>query len=191
MISTPNIIISSDPQLSDIPITEIGSKLKDKFSWLSQAFGKVQRLVEMKGNQRQVFPGVHTKTEYLNLLPDGHIKNYCYFDPVDPLEVETFRRGLQSDLVQSFGVVFWFNYKDIYTDDWNVRTIDNVIADILKFFRNTTFTTCKIVVESIDTETDNIYKGYNHNEIKHQFMMRPYRALRFNIQIRFSEKCTP
>lgn len=189
MITTPNIIISTDPQLSDISITEIGAKLKDKFSWLDEAFGKVQKLTEEKGSTKTTFPAVHTKTEYLNLLPDGHIGNYCYFEPVDPITLESFNRGTQSDLKRNFGVVFWFNYKDVYPIDWNTRTIDNITAEILKFFRDTTFQNCTLIVESIEEETDNIYRGYSHNEIKSQFMMRPYRALRFNIQMRFSEKC--
>lgn len=189
MISTPTIPTLANPVLLDYVLAEINGNLASELTWLDSTFGKVQRLVKDEQGRAQYYPAVYTGAqEYLNLLPDGHIGNYCFWDIEDGQELEYIDRNY-SDYTAKFGLVFWFDFRKVYGSGWMEYSIENVKADVLEALRAKSLRLSSITLTKFYEQAENIYKGYNHNEIEHQFLMRPFGGFRLEGKINFKEQC--
>lgn len=191
MIRTADMPTPADPQLIDVALVELQAVLLDGLSWLSKAYGKAERRVREVDSRSRYYPAayVHTK-DYVSLLPDEHIGNFVWFDVEDSQEVDYVPRGW-SELRSRAGLVFWFDYRTIYPNDYHTRTIENVKSEVLRLLTTTTLQNSTLTVQSFDERAESVYRSYSIDEVKNQLLMRPYGAFRLNALLRYREKCEP
>lgn len=188
MIQNPTIVSITDPQGADLVLSGFQTKLETALSWLTKAYGRVYRLVQELDNDDFFYPGVIVSgKEYLNMLPDGHLGNYCYFE-LDEQVFQEYNKGLYNRFEQGFSCVFWFDLRDIYVD-WETRTIEHVKAEILTALRSLTVSNAQFRLNTIYERAEDVFEGYSVNEVDNQFLMRPYGALRFEGELIYKQKC--
>lgn len=159
--------------LIDDVVSEINSTLAANLSWLTTAYGKVQRLQRTQDGKTIKYPAVFVggnTEDHRSLLPDGSLGNYCYFEVEKQAEYDNIDRHLRPKF--KCKIVFWFDYRTIYAD-WALRSIEEVKAQVLAVLVAAPHSRSVQVFE-IAEDADTIYQGYTHNEIGRQFLMRPY-----------------
>jgi len=178
------------PKFLDIALVEINAKLKLKFSWLNEAFGRAERYTEhhKDGNTLIEYPAIYSgNNRYIKLFPDTSIGNFSF---VISDEFQITERKFQSINGSSdIEFIFWFDFRSVYPANFETRNLINVIYDVMKFFNETSFAKSDIAVMYCDTRVDEIYKGFSHNEIKDQFSMRPYGCFKIKTKIYLKETC--
>jgi len=179
------------PALLDAAFAQVQAKLLSGLSWLDFAFGKAQRLERQREGQTIRYPGVFGSKDYINMFPDSHLGNFCFFDVPDAQVIEDWRRGHFNRFHTGFGLVFWVDLRDVYPADYTRRTTEHVKEEVLRFFATTSFAGCRVEPTEIDERTENIYPGYTIAEIDNQFLMRPYAGFRMSGVITYDEACTP
>ena len=89
--------------LVDDAISTVNATLLANLTWLDGAYGKIQRMrhVDAKGKET-TFPGAYTGTsangtnDYINVLPDQKLGNYCYWEVSDPVEYDNINRNFST-----------------------------------------------------------------------------------------------
>jgi len=181
--------LPESPALFENVAIEMRTKLLAHFAWLTNAYLVAERRVRRYEDGRELrYPGVQVKgTEYLNLLPDAHLQNHSYLDRTgnDSIDYHRARSQVQTEM----GLIFFFDYRDLYPTEWESSTIERVKSDVLNFFAATSFTTAQIKpIRFLDTAAG-IYQDYDYWEINSQFLMKPYGALRVDLSINYFQNC--
>ncbi len=194
MIKNPSIPTITDPQLIDAALAEINTKLVAGLSWLNSAFGKAIRLEETVDGKKRAFPAIYTGetlgTEYIKLIPDSHLGNFSFFDVEDGDEAKWVGRNYDQ-FVSRIGLVFWFDFRDVYPSDHTTRTIDNVKATVYRLLKEMRLTKSTISFNKFHERKERVYRGYWVPDMDNQFYMRPYGLFRLDGEIRYRETSTP
>jgi len=190
MIATPTIPVPTSPKLWDWAVAELQTELADNISWLTAAFGKAQRRVMPGKDGREVrFPAVYSGTgDYLNMLPDGHLGNYCWLDVDDYQELPLPRDQFQQ-IRADVGIVFWLDLRTAYPADYENRTIEHPKSDVVAALRAIRPTRFNLMIDRVAERVENIYPGYTTNEIDNQFLMFPYTGFRLMGEMIINEQC--
>lgn len=191
-MSTPKnraAFIPSSPQMLEPLLIEMRTKLLAHFSWLDESYLIAEpRQAERMDGSTYTYPGVLAgNLEYLNMLPDRHLKNYAYFEASEQDEIDWMRT--RAKVQKEIGLIFFFNYKDLYPSTWHSSTIERVKSDVLEFFHETAFTAGQVRPVSFEQTAAEIYAGYDYEEIDRQFLMKPFGALRINLDCMYFQKC--
>ena len=181
MIKAPTIPTMTDPKLLDWVLLEFQTKLSSSLSWLDHAFGKAQKFQKDGLTYPAVYIGAN---DYLNVLPDSHIGCYSFFDIDDGQKINHMPSRVQ-DYEVTGALIFWFDLRDIYPTDSNLRTIENVKSDIIDAINTSRLTRCQFELLNVYEEASNVFRNYTHKEIKTQFRMYPYSALKFTFRIKY------
>jgi hypothetical protein len=172
----------------DAVLLEISIELKKKLTWLDSCYTAAQKLQNTQDSKKINYPAVFTGgTEYLNLLPDGHLGNYSFFRMNDPEEIEYYARNVNK-ITAEFDLIIWFNLKKVYPIDTG-RNIEHVKSEVLKAFREITITRGTYQLEQIYKDAKNIFSTYSIDETQEQFMMHPYGALMIRGKLIYKEDC--
>lgn len=190
-VKNPTIPTKIDPQPLDVALAEVGTKLREKLTWLNNTYGKVERLVRMDGKKRVKYPAIYVAgrngEDYLSMLPDDHLKNYMYCD-VTKEEVDHKPRQSRDGKIE-VDFVFHWSYKKVYGANHKGVTIENVKKDIFEAFDKSIFANSRIRVLGFKEGANNIYGAYTHEEIKHQFLMRPFGSVALKAIFYYDQTC--
>lgn len=192
-LNSPDVLVPVEPRLDDRLVMAFQTLLATELSWLDKVYGKAERLKELKDKREIVKPAVYVGEslgkEYISMMPDGNIGSFCWFDFDDDGDV-SFNKGSKFSVSKvSFGIVFSFDYRDVYPSDWGDRTIDNVKSDILNAFEGGKITEGSFRLLNFRERVENVYRGYSVREIDNQFAMRPYGVLRVNMEATYRQNC--
>lgn len=183
------------PVLLDRVLQNIQKTLTDKLTWLNYAFGRSYKIVDYRDHDRIVYPAVYNGSgEYISLLPNDNFGNFSWFDIYDP-QIITDDIQSRPQLTFSGALIFWFDLSSIYEDDSMMYT-EEVKNEILRLLATPGFIGpgCKISVDRVYENPENIYKGYLRSgeipgNIDKQFFMYPYAGLRIEFTIKARELC--
>ena len=184
-----NQISLTTPVLFDKGSREMATVLSSRLDWLDNAYGKAERRVEQVDEVAYSFPAVPVGIkEYLRLMPDDSLGNFCFFDFVDPAAIDRQSKHLvrASSLC---GVVFWGDLRSVYPSDAANRTLENVKREVLSVLEQYSTPTTRFSVQSIAERAENIYPGYTARELHNQYLMRPYFGFRINGLMTVSQNC--
>lgn len=186
----------TNPTLVDAALADLNGRLTmaGVLPWLTTAYGQAKRLVKEKDGQEYRYPGIYVgsaeKGDYLDLLPDEHLATdggFSFWDVSEPVRTTEWRIDPKG-VTFSAGLVVWFDFQKVYPADWQNRTVWHVVQDVMNALNAGGATQIgDDVTFAYSGET--IYPRYSHNEIKRQFLMKPYGGFRINCSIFFNEPC--
>lgn len=183
MINAPKVPELVDPKLLDASLLEIQTALSERLAWLDHVYGKAQRMVQLVEGRPEYYPAVYTGgEEHGNVLPNDQIGNFSFFDVAKSQDIETYNRR-DYNISTKAGLVFWFNYKSIYPDDWERRSLDNVRFEVLEVLRKLVVQKSQITVLGTVEDATSMYPGYRNQEVDDQFLMRPFGGFRVNLSL--------
>ena len=160
MIVKPQILDLSCPALIDKALKGIQDHLTAKLSWLNYAFGKSEKQIDSDGN---VYPAIYQGfNNYINMLPDSHLGNYCFFEVEDGQDITRLSDYTVNDnkYQADFNLIFWFDFREVY-EDHERKTIENVKEDVLAALIAANLYGVSLEVTQIYDRAENIYQGYD------------------------------
>jgi hypothetical protein len=176
--------------LIDTTLAPIQETLKTNLSWLTEAYGKIERREKIRSEKvyryPAVFAGGENVPDWTELLPDENLGNYCYFEIEKDGEYEAINRNANPKF--RFKLVFFWDWRTIYPTDWKARSIEEIKAQILQILMAAPYTRM-IRNWKWSEDADTIYRGFSHLEIERQFFMRPYGGVAFMGEISGSDSC--
>lgn len=191
----PQVPELASPEMIDSALLEIQIHLLSGLSWLQNAFGKMEVRVKDKKKFPAIFVG--GDRDYLSLMPDSHLGNYCFFDIEDGEMINKDKRRM-GEFTAKFGLIFWFNYEEVYPSDHGGRTIENVKRDVLKVLGLQSFKNSSLKLEKFYERKENVFKGFSGgnkrfelDDIADNDGRRPFGMLRLSGEIKYFEstKC--
>lgn len=189
MIKMPTIPQPVEPKLIDVALLEIQAALTDNVSWLNHAFGKAQRLTEVKEKRQVRFPAVYIgKEDYLKVFPDSHIGNFSFFDVEDGQEVAHMGGRRVQDYKTKMGLIVWFDFRTVYESDWERRTVENAKSEVIDAIKAMTLVHSQIRMTKTWERAEKIYRDYTDKEIDNQFLMRPFGGFRIDMDIKYFDR---
>lgn len=176
------------PVLFDRCVVQLQDGLAKALPWLDHVFGRVERLVKETDGVRRYTPNVYVgKDEYLLLLPDQGLGNYCYFVFDDEDQVE-WNIGERSRLTCRFSLTVWVDMRTIEDDD--ERNTERVKVDILRALNGGIWIRQgSIVMDSIYERAENVFRGFTLDEVDNQFLMSPFAGFRFEGVMKVNDEC--
>jgi len=185
----------ADPlALLDAAFAPTLSDIETALPWLTRCYGVATKLEKTgpDGKGKIMYPVVFAGgTEYIGLLPDESLGNYCWIDVEDGAELlrTTHRvRGVKAKAA----FVFWLDVRKGFDgadpDTISVASLVDSANTALHRLRSPGLRT---QVTRNWVRSEHIYRGYNVNEIEHQFLMRPYAGFRIDLDVVYvPESCT-
>ena len=182
------VVKVSNPALFDRCICSLQDGLVKELPWLDHCFGRVERLVKETNGMRRYTPNIYLgKDEYLQLLPDQGLGNFCYFVMDDPEDVQ-WNVGERSRLQGTFSLVVWVDMRTIEDDD--TRNTEAVKAQILRALNGGIWVRSgSISVAEIYSRAENVFNGFTLDEVDNQFLMSPFAGWRFEGTITINDEC--
>lgn len=173
-----------NPVLLDKIIQDLQAALKTDLAWLDYAFGRSYRQVNSTGYK---YPGVYiSNAEYMSVLPNEELGNFCFFEIEDPQEVAHLGTNF---LTVKGSIVFWFNLRKIDTDE-TVILSESVKLEIMNALtKGGILKSGRLTINRIFEQAENVYKGYSLKEVEEQFLMYPFSGFRFECDFKISQTC--
>ena len=183
------VVKVSNPALFDRCIVSLQDGLAKELPWLDHVFGRAERLVKEQGGVRRYTPNIYLGgDEYLLLLPDQDLGNFCFFVLDDPEDVQ-WNVGERSRLQGTFSLVVWVDMRTV--DDDDTRNTERVKAQILRALNGGIWVRSgSISVAEIYSRAENVFAGFSLDEIDNQFLMSPYAGFRLQGEILAIEECS-
>lgn len=187
-----------NPVLEDRALLYLQQHLADRLPWLNYAFGRASKLAITRDGRTVYYPAYPANDavwgkEYIQLWPDEHLGNFCFFELRDEQIVTNWGKRDMAHNTYRFGasLIFSFSLKKIYGGEtWKSATPANVVNEVfvlgLATFANVGVS---ISADRYYHNTENVYRGYTHNEVKNQFNMRPYGCFRIDLEVNYLPGC--
>ena len=193
MITNPTVPVLDDPQLEDKVFKTIGDKLVSGISWLNACYGKAKKVPEKMDNRTifrpMIYIGGNTNRGYLSLFPDSHLGNYCFFHVDDNSQAIEAIPKQGGDFELKIRIIFWGNIESVYPATYTTKSEQNIKKEVFDFLTTKSFPGSNLeIVKPYDT-AENIFRGYTFDEVKEQFLIRPFFGFAFEAVIRFNEIC--
>lgn len=177
-----------NPVLFDAVIANMQDEMAKQLPWLNHLFGRAERLQQKVEGVRKFTPNVYMgNDEYLTLLPDQGLGNYCFFLMDEP-EVVEWAVGERSLLKCGFSLVMWFDMRTI--DDDDERNTEKIKADVLHvlnggiWLRNGSY-----VLDNIYQRAENVFQDFTLDEVENQFLMSPFAGFRIHGTMMIRNAC--
>lgn len=165
----------------DLAIEKLQTALST-ITWLDVVFARAYEDTEYVNGNKKVKASVYKgKGDYRDVLPDDRIKNYCFFELENDLNV--IGEGLShKELEGDICIVFWFNMKNM---GGSYIILEQLKQDIIKALRfNTEFQ-----IETITDKREEIFRKYTIDEGISQFLTYPHGGIKLCGKINFKEQC--
>ena len=182
----------------DKAIGDIQTGLTNGLPWLNVAFGRAQRLAKKMPNGKTYYtPNVycggwngHGDNDYIEVMPDSFIGNFCFFTVDDPEHLD-WAANVEMKQRVPFSIIFWFDCRTLFNNP-RIRNTEYVkvqILDILNGRSGFLLRTGTIRINKIYERADNIYRGFSYDEIENQYLMHPYAGFRFEGELEIETPC--
>lgn len=199
------IVLKDNPVLLDKAIQNIQEVLAKELTWLNYAFGRAYKLVDyMNDGNKFIYPAVYIgNAEYLSLLPNDNLGNFCWFDLYDPQEVIQYSEK-RPQITFEGALVFWFNLSSIFSNADAIYA-EELKEEILKVLMTPGLMkgNGKFTITKVYEKFDNLYRGYvlerlydiysykgqGLQSIDKQFFMYPYHGYRFEFNLIVKDLC--
>lgn len=171
------------PKLLDNVGETFSGVMERKLEWLDNAYGKVERITKDGRTIPATYKG---GKDYISLMPDKKLGNYCFLDINDPVNIKTQKRGFVI-LQFTASIVFWYDLRTIYPKEHEHKTDQHVLDDVTKLITEPHFTGMIIQPIRLFQHPATIFQGYTLGD--NNALQRPYSGFRIEVDISYKESC--
>lgn len=179
----------SNPHLFDVAINDIQTALNDECDWLNSIFGRCERLVKEINGQRYYTANWYKKAnDYILIAPDEGLGNFCFFVLDEPTDLENYFAGDVTRCNIGFSLIVWCDLRTISTE----RGTEGVKEEILNILNgHVHLHSGRMTINKIYERAENVFRGFDYEEIDNQFNMHPFAAFRFEGELLVDTLCMP
>lgn len=183
-----NVEIRPNPVLIDSVIAEIQTQLGNNIEWLTNIFGRVERLAKVVNNKVLYSANVFTKNyDYKLIAPDSDLGNFAFFVVDEPEELDYYA-GEQTHFKTPCSLIVWVNMLTI--PEGEARNTEAVKQRLVRFLNGEMWLrTGRFFVNRIYNKAESIFKGFSLDEVDNQFLMQPFCGWKFEGEIEFLDTC--
>jgi len=178
-VSNPKILIPPALYGLDYTIERLRSNLT-ALPWLEYAFHRAYSFKRVP----MVYIG---NKEYFTVLPNDFAKSFCFFIGRGPDSIpdNAPQLGWTAVFEKSVDLIFYLNLDRIDSAKDYIYT-EQLKLEVLRIIQRTPG--CKAL--NIYNETlEDVYSGFTLKEVNDNLLKKPYAGLRFNLQLRYENKC--
>lgn len=174
--------------LLDAVIEEINEQMAAELQWMTNIFGKVERLIERINSRNYYSANIHTTgNDYMRIAPDSGLGNFSFFVADEPEYIE-YNRYDQTHFRTPVSLVVWVDMRTIPSGA--ERNVEAVKQEITRFLNGGLFLRSgRFFVTRIYNKAESIFEGFTLEEIDNQFLMQPYCGWRFEGEIELLDTC--
>lgn len=174
--------------LLDAVIEEINEQMAVNLQWMTNIFGKVERLIERINGRNYYSANIHIKgNNYMRIAPDSGLGNFSFFVADEPEYIE-YNRYDQTHFRTPVSLVVWVDMRTIPSGA--ERNIEAVKQEITRFLNGGLFLRSgRFFVTKIYNKAESIFDGFTLEEIDNQFLMQPFCGWRFEGEIELLDTC--
>lgn len=174
--------------LLDAVIEEINEQMAVNLQWMTNIFGKVERLIERINGRNYYSANIHTKgNDYMRIAPDSGLGNFSFFIADEPEYID-YNRYDQTHFKYPVSLVVWVDMRTMPSGA--ERNIEGVKQEITRFLNGGLFLRSgRFFVTKIYNKAESIFEGFTLEEIDNQFLMQPYCGWRFEGEIELLDTC--
>lgn len=172
---------------------EASTQLLQNLPWLDAAFGLAQRIEREVDGRRIITPAYYKgdaiwSKEYIELLPDKKLGNYCFFWLLDPEKYEYISR--RPGIIHSpVALIFWMDLREV-TGSSSIRNLEALKLEILRVVsRDFRLSSGRVFFNKIYNHGNNVFREFSLDEVDNQCLVHPYAGFRFEGEIVFDEPC--
>lgn len=179
----------TNPHLFDVAINDIQTALNDECDWLNSIFGRCERLVKEINGQRYFTANWYKKAnDYILIAPDEGLGNFCFFVLDEPTDLENYFAGDVTRCNIGFSLIVWCDLRTISTD----RGTEGVKEEILNILNgHVHLHSGRMTINKVYERAENVFRGFDYEEIDNQFNMHPFAAFRFEGELMVDTLCMP
>ena len=177
----------TNPHLFDVAINDIQTALNDECDWLNSIFGRCERLVKEINGQRYYTANWYKKAnDYILIAPDEGLGNFCFFVLDEPTDLENYFAGDVTRCNIGFSLIVWCDLRTISTE----RGTEGVKEEILNILNgHVHLHSGRMTINKVYERAENVFRGFDYEEIDNQFNMHPFAAFRFEGELIVDTLC--
>ena len=160
------------PALLDRAILAINATLEEDLSWLTNAYGRSERILSNHERRKAYLPAVYGSSgEYVRLLPDALLGNYTYWE----IDSQGYTRNNTNRVFiqATWSLVCYFDFRDVYPSTYENKTKEHVKELLILAMRKHTEPGLKIDVTGSRDDEQDILRAYDTSTIDPGFALRP------------------
>jgi hypothetical protein len=193
LLQNPDINVPQNPIEIDAAIVDINNELNSRLSWISNAYGRIYKNLDVQNGQSLFFPehylgNQNNSFRYLNVTPDNDKTGQCFFF-VRRETITEFQTGQFGFLNYDVSIIFSVNMK-LVSDLVNTDIYqNNLIAEVRNVLtRQLLGKTYKLTIQSIDYIFEDVFSDFNIQN-QEQVEKSPLTHFKVNCQIVLPEAC--
>ena len=167
LLQSPNEPVPTNPIEIDAAIVDMQTKLSNDISWLTQAYGRAYRNIDLSTGERIYFPEIYLGEQnnsyrYLNVTPDNDKTGQCFFF-VQQENISEFSIGQNSLLTYNVAIIFSVNLKLINetllsTEIYTQRLISEVRDYLTRRLMPTSYI---LTIQNVLTRFEQVFSEFN------------------------------
>ena len=194
LLQNPSIPTQVNAVEIDKAIIDINSELSTRLSWITHAYGRAYKNLDITNGERLYFPEVYLGKQngsfrYTNISPDNDKTGQCFF-LVRRETISQYQQGMYNFLNYDVAIIFSVNMKlinetltetDIYQQLLVAQVRDVLTRKILGKNYN-------IVLNNIEYLFEDVYREFNLSE-QSTMEKSPLSHFRINMSLSIPEAC--
>ncbi len=194
LLQNPSIPTQVNAVEIDKAIIDINSELSTRLSWITHAYGRAYKNLDITNGERVYFPEVYLGKQngsfrYTNISPDNDKTGQCFF-LVRRETISQYQQGMYNFLNYDVAIIFSVNMKlinetltetDIYQQLLVAQVRDVLTRKILGKNYN-------IVLNNIEYLFEDVYREFNLSE-QSTIEKSPLSHFRINMSLSIPEAC--
>ena len=194
LLQNPNIPTQVNAVEIDKAIIDINSELSTRLSWITHAYGRAYKNLDITNGERVYFPEVYLGKQngsfrYTNISPDNDKTGQCFF-LVRRETVSEYQQGMYNFLNYEVAIIFSVNMKLINETLTETDIFQQVLVaqarDVLT--RKILGKNYNIVLNNIEYLFEDVYREFNLSE-QSTIEKSPLSHFRVNMSLSIPEAC--
>jgi hypothetical protein len=194
LLQNPSIPTQVNAVEIDKAIIDINSELSTRLSWITHAYGRAYKNLDITNGERVYFPEVYLGKQngsfrYTNISPDNDKTGQCFF-LVRRETISQYQQGMYNFLNYDVAIIFSVNMKlineTLTETDIYQQVLVSQVRDVLT--RKILGKNYNIVLNNIEYLFEDVYREFNLTE-QSTIEKSPLSHFRINMSLSIPEEC--
>ena len=194
LLQNPNLPTEVNPVEIDRAIIDINTELSNRLSWITHAYGRAYKNLDITNGNRVYFPEVYLGDQnksfrYTNISPDNDKTGQCFF-LVRRETISEYQQGMYNFLNYDVAIIFSVNMQLIHLRRTQTEIFQqNLIAQVRDVLtRQLLGKRYNIIINNIEYLFEDVFREF---EMTEQATMEksPLSHFRFNVSLSLLEEC--